>query len=455
MQAAGPRFIFLGAALVSALGAGTSASASSGVSFTSDLAPVLQQKCVACHGPEKQKGGYRLDSFDWLLKTGDSGDAPITAGNPDESHLFELVVAEDEDDRMPQKDDPLPASFIESLKRWIAAGAHFDGPNPRQSLADLIPPSDYPMPPEYYPHAIPVLALAFVGNGRQIAIGGYHEVLVRELESGKLQRRFTNLPERIHALLPVNRGTRLLYAGGSPGRAGEAGLMDLDPSAVEPRQVLARSSDTFLAIANSPDGQHLAVGGADKLIRIFERESAREVRQLTQHADWVMGLAYNADGSRLASASRDGTARVFDPVSGEMIAAFREHTGPVFDVAFVGDGSQVASAGRDGRVRFWKSDRAEQTTNLGDLGGELFRLARVGEKLFVTGADGAVFEIGTSERKVGRRWNAPRPAAAALALTIEEGSGGIALGFESGAVAYWREASSESPFLFEAWPRSP
>ncbi len=55
------------------------------VSFAHDLAPVLQQKCLACHGPEKQQGGYRLDSFEWLLKAGDNGEAPVVTGNAEAS----------------------------------------------------------------------------------------------------------------------------------------------------------------------------------------------------------------------------------------------------------------------------------------------------------------------------------------------------------------------------------
>ena len=39
------------------------------VSFRKDLAPILQENCLACHGPKKAEGGYRVDSFE----TGDEG----------------------------------------------------------------------------------------------------------------------------------------------------------------------------------------------------------------------------------------------------------------------------------------------------------------------------------------------------------------------------------------------
>lgn len=422
------------------------------VSFSREIAPVLQAKCAACHGPDEQKGGYRLDSFERLLQPGDSGEAPITAGDHAPSLLFELLVTEDEDDRMPLKDDPLPPEFLALLKRWLTEGAVFDGSARAQSLIELIPPTAHPAPPGSYPHAIPVLSLARLPDGPQLAIGGYHEVLIRELDSGKLLQRLTNLPERIHALLPL--GQRLLYAGGNPGRAGEVGILELDsPGTVTQPQVLARATDTFLALAISPDGSRLAAGGADKSIRIIELATGRELRQLTQHADWVMGLAFSPDGSRLASASRDGTARIFDPATGEMISAFREHDSPVFAVAFLGDGQQAASAGRDGRVRFWRVDRAEQFASLGDFGGEVFKLIVAGDNLRATGADGNVREIIVADRKVGQRWNSPR-SGAVLALLVPDASGQLIAGLDSGELVIWPAQAGEAANFSEPWPRA-
>lgn len=427
-------------------------SAADPVSFSREIAPVLQTKCVACHGPDEQKSGYRLDSFERLLQPGDSGDAPITAGDPAQSLLFELMVTDDEDDRMPQKDDPLPPEFIMLLKRWLAEGAVFDGGDRARSLVEFIPPAAHPAPPGSYPHAIPVLSLARLPDGQRLAIGGHHEVLIRELESGKLIHRLTNLPERLHALLPL--GKRLFYAGGNPGRAGEVGILDLEsPDTVTQPHVLARATDTFLALAVSPDGSQLAAGGADKFIRIIELATGRELRQLTQHADWVMDLAFSPDGSRLASASRDGTARIFDPATGEMISAFREHDSPVFAVAFLGDGRQAASAGRDGRVRFWRVDRAEQAASLADFGGEVFKLLAVGDNLLAAGAAGDVREILVADRKVGQRWPAAGPGAV-LALTMDDASGRLLAGLDSGEVVIWPAQAGEPVRSSEPWPRA-
>ena len=63
------------------------------VSFSKDLAPILAKKCVACHGPEKSKGHFRLDSIDWLMKAGESKSAPIVPGQPEQSELVRRLTA--------------------------------------------------------------------------------------------------------------------------------------------------------------------------------------------------------------------------------------------------------------------------------------------------------------------------------------------------------------------------
>src|ERR1043165_7497783 len=43
------------------------------VDFARDIQPILSKFCYECHGPEKQKGGLRLDQKAAALKGGDSG----------------------------------------------------------------------------------------------------------------------------------------------------------------------------------------------------------------------------------------------------------------------------------------------------------------------------------------------------------------------------------------------
>src|SRR6185295_11103944 len=172
--------------------------AAPGVSFSRDVAPIFQKKCVTCHGPEKAKGKYRLHTFAELMKPGDSKSAPVAAGQPPQSELYRRLTAKDEDDRMPQKDEPLPAPQLALIERWITEGARFDGPDTNALLTTLIPKAAHPEPPAVYRFPVPIRALAFNRDATELSAGGYHEVTVWNPTNGSLLRRIKGLPQSIH-----------------------------------------------------------------------------------------------------------------------------------------------------------------------------------------------------------------------------------------------------------------
>ena len=239
--------------------------ASSPVSIVKDVAPILAKKCVACHGPEKSKGHFRLDSFDWLMKGGESKSASIVPGQPEQSELVRRLTTQDEDDRMPQKDEPLPSAQIALLERWIKGGAKFDGPDSQAPLVTLIPQAPHPDPPAAYRHPLAILALAFNPDGSELAAGGYHEITVWNPADGKLVRRIRNVAQRTRGLEYSPDGLLLAAVGGSPGQLGEASLYN--PTNGARVKVLGTMTDVALALGFSPDGSRLAVGGADNAVR--------------------------------------------------------------------------------------------------------------------------------------------------------------------------------------------
>jgi hypothetical protein len=90
--------------------------------FEKSVRPLLESRCIKCHGTDVQKGGLRLDSkAGW--EVGGDGGSSIEPGKPDESRLILAVKGEDGMTRMPPK-DPLSVSEIETLNRWISEGAH-------------------------------------------------------------------------------------------------------------------------------------------------------------------------------------------------------------------------------------------------------------------------------------------------------------------------------------------
>ena len=62
------------------------------IDFDEDVLPLLQDYCIDCHGPEKQKSGFRVDRRVHLLKGGDSGMSAMIPGKPQKSYMIEVTT---------------------------------------------------------------------------------------------------------------------------------------------------------------------------------------------------------------------------------------------------------------------------------------------------------------------------------------------------------------------------
>ena len=91
------------------------------IDFGRDIAPILESRCVKCHGKGKNKGGFNLDSREKILQEADSGPA-IQLGNSAESYLVQLVAGVDPDNVMPQKGSRLTEKEIGLIRTWIDRG---------------------------------------------------------------------------------------------------------------------------------------------------------------------------------------------------------------------------------------------------------------------------------------------------------------------------------------------
>jgi len=89
------------------------------------VARLFETKCLACHGPEKQKGKFRIDQRDSLLRGGASGVPAVVPGDPAKSGLFRLVLLPPHHDEVmpPVGREPLSDSEILAVFRWIQSGA--------------------------------------------------------------------------------------------------------------------------------------------------------------------------------------------------------------------------------------------------------------------------------------------------------------------------------------------
>ena len=104
--------------------------------FRQEIAPVLREHCLPCHGGEKTKADFDLATREGLLRGGKDGEVvrPFDAAG---SRLLRLVRHE-EAPEMPDKKPKLPASVTASLATWIELGAPYSEP----LVAGRVPPRD-------------------------------------------------------------------------------------------------------------------------------------------------------------------------------------------------------------------------------------------------------------------------------------------------------------------------
>jgi mono/diheme cytochrome c family protein len=98
-----------------------SSPATENVTFEKDIRPILDASCVSCHGPKKQKAGFRADRRADLFR--DEGDGPLVLpGNSSGSRLLAIVTGAQKMKRN-AKDHVLSAAEVALIRTWIDAGA--------------------------------------------------------------------------------------------------------------------------------------------------------------------------------------------------------------------------------------------------------------------------------------------------------------------------------------------
>lgn len=86
--------------------------------FTTSVAPIFERRCLTCHNASESKGGFSLQTRQSLTDSG-----MIEAGDPDASHLMELITPRDGHAEMPKDAAPLTSEELDAIRQWISEGA--------------------------------------------------------------------------------------------------------------------------------------------------------------------------------------------------------------------------------------------------------------------------------------------------------------------------------------------
>ena len=117
--------------LVMVTGASVSArAADSALAFEQGVLPVLEEHCIPCHGPDKQKSNLRLDSLaGFFLKSA------VVPGDPESSRIIQAVRYDNPDMQMPP-DEKLSDESIRLLEEWVRQGTAWPGTSVEAAQAE-------------------------------------------------------------------------------------------------------------------------------------------------------------------------------------------------------------------------------------------------------------------------------------------------------------------------------
>ncbi len=88
------------------------------VSFAKDVLPILQSRCVKCHGSEKTEKALDMTSYEQLMAGSENGTV-VVAGDPANSKFIQLI----QQGKMPKRGPKMLPDQFQTLVNWVAAGA--------------------------------------------------------------------------------------------------------------------------------------------------------------------------------------------------------------------------------------------------------------------------------------------------------------------------------------------
>lgn len=337
--------------------------------------PIFESKCNSCHNADRARGGLDLTNMNAILVGGSSGES-VVSGDGENSYLYKLI-ARVEKPYMPQREDKMPQSEIDLIKKWIDLGllptANGKPIQKKKSSVNLAlgnvsigKPEGPPPMPQYLSlepsvvtnRAFATSAMATAPWSPLVAIAGQKQVLLYNTDSLKLVG-ILPYPEGFIESLTFSRNGKLIVAGG--GRGGKSGrVAGWEVETGERLLTMGEEYDTILTADLSADQTLLAIGSPSKLIKVYDVASNELLYEIKKHSEWITQVAFSPDGVLLATADRNGGLHIWEAQSGNPFYSLDGHKQSITDLSWRADSNILVTSSEEGAVRTWEMVNGKQ-----------------------------------------------------------------------------------------------
>lgn len=352
------------------------------VTFDDHIKPLFRQRCAACHSTSKKSGDLDVTSYLGVMQGGGSG-AVVTPGDVSASYLFALVN-HDEEPYMPPDSPPIPAEEIALLRAWIDQGllenqnskarvpsgpriAAVEGSATERPATVVVPGHLSIEPVRVVARPNSVVTSHTHPWAPLVATAAAEQVLLHDSNDGSLKGVLAFPEGTINVVRFSRNGALLIAAGGRPGAQGIVAIWDTATG--ERVATLDEEADAILAADISADHRFVAVGGTNRLVRIYRISDDKLIHEIKKHTEWVTAIEFSPDGILVASGDRNGGCFVWETRTAREYLTLAGHPQSVNGLSWRWDSNLLASASLDGTVKLWELENGGQVRNWNAHGG--------------------------------------------------------------------------------------
>ena len=340
-----------------------------------DIMPIFESKCNSCHNADRARGGLDLTNMNAIMVGGSSGESVIS-GDGENSYLYKLI-ARVEKPYMPQREDKMPQSEIDLIKKWIdmgllptATGKPIQKKKSTVNLAlgnvSVGKPDGPPPMPKYLSlepsvvteRAFAPSAMASAPWSPLVAVAGQKQVLLYNTDTLRLMGVLP-YPEGFIESLAFSRNGKLIVAGG--GRGGKSGRVAAwEVESGKRVLTMGEEYDAILTADLSADQSLLAIGSPSKLVKVYDVASNEVLYEIKKHSEWITQVVFSPDGILLATADRNGGLHIWEAETGNPFYTLDGHKEEITDLSWRADSNILVSASEEGAVRTWEMINGKQ-----------------------------------------------------------------------------------------------